>query len=225
MDDSNGSGVNKPNLPKPPALRIKADLLKVRSVPYDEGGQKVEPEQQPAARVMVLEGGAPVNMSRTNENVGSIPATIIAETTAGEVANTMRSKCFQCKHSNTAAWKKLRLLWGNSSDPETFQKLNRVRYALLTTQNPEIARRSEGMDGDFDAEHAISQLAICEPLSEINRDPVIVSPISTCPDEVCTKDNPRGLFVPKDKEMERLGSAAFDQIMRMAEGKAGGTPR
>jgi hypothetical protein len=224
MDDSNGSGV-KPTFAKTPPLRIKADLLKVRSVPYDEAGQKVEPEQQPAARVMVIDGGAPVSMSRDQRNVGSIPASIIAETTAGEVANTMRSKCFQCKNFNTSAWKKLRLLWGNSSDPDVFQKLNRVRYALLTTQNPEVVRRSEGMDGDFDVEHSISQLGVCEPLTEINRDAVIVSPISTCPDEVCTKDNPRGLFVPKDKEMERLGSAAFDQIMRMAEGKAGGTPR
>lgn len=222
MGDSNGQGVKPPGpAPKLPPLRIKSDLLKVRNLPHDDAGQKIDPEQQPARRVMTVEGGAPVDMSMDRgRQIGSIPAEIIAETTAGEVANTLRSRCFQCANFDTEAWKKLRLIWGNSSDPETFKKLNGVRMALLATTNPEIARRSEGQDGDFDVEHAIAQLGICRPLSEINKDGVvIVSPISTCPDNVCSPTNPRGLFEPKDKAHEKIGSAAYDQILNMAAGK------
>lgn len=121
-----------------------------------------------------------------------------------------------CKNFDQATWKKLRLFWGNSSDKELFEKLNRVRMALLTTRNMEISRRSEGQDGDFDVEHAITQLGICQPLTELQGAAVIVSPISTCPDHVCSKERPTGLFTPKDREHEKMGSDAYDAIMRVA---------
>ena len=199
-------------------LRIKSDLLKVRHVPFDLKGDKVEPEAQPAARVISTDSEVTMNMR--GNSVGAIPTQIIAETTAGEVAETMRAKCFLCKRFDSKAWNQIRKLWGNSADKDTFEKLNKIRYALLTMRNNEALSPSIDRGGDLDVEHALAQLGICQPLTELNRDLVIVSPLSTCPDNVCTKDNPKGLFVPKDKEHERLGNTAFDKIMRMAEGKA-----
>ncbi len=220
MGDSNGQGVKPPGPQKLPPLRIKSDLLKVRMLPHDDVGQKIEPEQQPAARVMTVEGGAPVNMRGNDQQVGQIPTQIIAETTAVEAANAMRFKCFMCQNFDQKAWNKIRLIWGNSSDKELFKRLNGVRMALGMTTNQEIARRSQGRDEDFDIEHALTQLGICHPLTEINGSGVvIVSPISTCPDDVCTVSNPQGLFQAKDKDHEKIGSAAFDSIMQMAAGK------
>lgn len=216
MGDSDREGL-KPTFPQLPRLKIRSDVLKVARGPvFNEKGDKAEPEQQPAQRVMTLEGGAPVTGSRDAGKLGSIPTQIIAETSAGEAALAMRSKCFLCKNFDKETWKKLRLFWGNSSDKETFAKLNKVRLALLQTRNTELARRSEGLDGDFDVEHALTQLGICQPLTELNGAAVIVSPISTCPDHVCTKENPTGLFTPKDREREKMGSDAYDAIMRVA---------
>jgi hypothetical protein len=223
MDDSNGSGVKPPGLPQRlPPLRIKSDLLKVRMLPHDDAGQKIEPEQQPAARVMTVDGGAPVNMRGNEKQIGQIPAQIIAETTALDAANAFRSKCFQCANFDQKAWAKLRLIWGNSSDPEIFKKLNGVRAFLLGCRNEEMMRRSIGRDEDFDVEHAIAtQLGICQPLTEINGDGVIiVSAIGTCPDHVISPTNPLGLFEPKDRDHEKIGSQNFDKIMMMAAGKA-----
>lgn len=179
-------------------------------------GEKLEPEQQPAQRVMATD--AAVSM-RGGPQVGSIPTEIVADGTAGEFANAVRSKCFTCKHFDHKGWNQLRLYWGNSQNKDLFEKLNKVRYALLTTQNPELARRSEGLDGDFDVEHSLTQMGICRPLTEMNGAAVIVSPISTCPDEVCTPAAPVGLYLPKDKEHERLSNVGYDKIMRMATGK------
>lgn len=215
-DDSSGSGVKRPQFGNLPALRIRSDILRVGSTAMTMKGEKLEPEAQPAQRVMMTD--AAVSM-RGSGQIGSIPTEIVADGTAGEFANAMRSKCFTCKNFDAKAWTQLRLYWGNSSDKDLFEKLNKVRYALLTTQNPELSRRSEGMDGDFDVEHSVSQLGLCKPMTEMNQDPVIVSPISTCPDQVCTPSNPSGLYVPKDREHERLGSSAYDKIMRMATGR------
>lgn len=216
MDDSNRDGL-KPKFPELPRLKIRSDVLKVARGPvFNTKGDKAEPEQQPAQRVMTVEGGAPVSGSRDAKQLGAIPMQIVAETDAGTAALAMRSKCFLCKNFDTATWKKLRLFWGNSSDKELFEKLNRVRMALLTTRNMEISRRSEGQDGDFDVEHAITQLGICQPLTELQGAAVIVSPISTCPDHVCSKERPTGLFTPKDREHEKMGSDAYDAIMKVA---------
>lgn len=215
MDQSSSSGV-KPVFSTGKPLRIRSDILKVRHVPFTEKGDKIEPEQQPAARVITTD--SEVN-TRDGRTVGSLPTQIITEMTAGDAAESMRSKCFQCKNFDVKAWDRLRLFWGNSSNKEIFEKLNKVRFALLTMRNEEVARRSTGIDGDFDVEHALRQMGICQPLTELNRDPIIVSPISTCPDEVCTPENPRGLFVAKDKDHAMMGDSAYDKIMRMAVGK------
>lgn len=215
-DDSNSSGLKPPSFADLPTLRIRSDVLKVRHHPFDARGHKVEPEQQPVTRVLSTD--AAVSMQRGGPPIGSIPTEIITEGSAGEFASSVRSKCFTCKNFDHKAWEKLRLYWGNSSDKTLFAKLNGVRYSLMVTNNADLSRRSEGIDGDFDVEHSLSQMGLCKPLTEINQDPVIVSPISTCPDNVCTPANPTGLYVPKDKEHARLANSAYDKIMRMAMG-------
>ncbi len=132
----------------------------------------------------------------------------------------LRNPCFQCVHFDRKAWAKLYAYWNDSTSPiEERRNLNGVRAALLETQNADIVDKSSGMDGDMDVEHALSLLGICHPLTEIEKEPVIVYPTGGCPAEVCGPTQPNGFYEPKTPEAERLGSQTFDNVMRLAQGK------
>jgi len=198
-------------------MKIKADLLRVKTGPYNHNGEKVEPEQQGVQRVIRTEFDA---NKKGEGKVGVIPGEIIYNTTAGEVARAMRSPCFSCVHFNRKAWAQLFTYWNNPDSPIDVRKqLNGLRASLLQTSNAEIVDKSMSQEGDMDVEHALSLMGVCEPLSEINRDPVIVHPLSHCPDEVISPTQPDGLYKPKSKDAEKMGSQVFDNVMRLAQGK------
>lgn len=200
-------------------MKIKADLLRVKTGPYNHNGERVEPEQQGVQRVLVTEFDA--NMKGGNK-VGSIQGEVIYNTSAGEVAQAMRSPCFSCAHFNRRAWAKLFAYWNDPASPiDARRNLNGVRASLLQSGNSTIGEKSPGQDGEMDVEHALGLLGVCEPLSEMNRDPVIVYPNGHCPDEVCTPQQPNGLYKPRSADAERMGSQVFDNVMRLAQGKQG----
>jgi hypothetical protein len=195
-------------------MRIKQDLLRVRPA-LAVNGEKLEAEQMPMQRVQTVD--APANIA--GNQVGSIPTEIITDTTVGEMAANMRHPCFSCKNWNRRAWKALYMRWVDPTTPiAERQQLNAIRAALLTTNNATIHDRNEGEDGT-DVEHALGELGICEPLTEIRKDPVIVYPTATCPPEVRTPQQPDGLYKAKDRDNARMGGSVFDNVMRLATGK------
>lgn len=198
-------------------MKIKADLLRIKTGPYNHNGQRVEPEQQGVQRVLVTEFDA--KMQGQQKTVGKIKGEIVYNTSVGEMANAMRNPCFGCRHFDPAAWRKLFVYWNDPTAPVDLRRnLNGIRAALLQTQNAEITDKSTGQDGDMDVEHALSLLGICHPLTEIHKEPVMVYPTGTCPGEVCTPTQPNGFYEPTSVEAERQGSQMFDHVMKLAQG-------
>ena len=197
-------------------MKIKNDMIKIQTAAMDAQGNKLEPEAQPAARVISTDA----NVNGTNQKaLGALNSEIVLQTTAGEIANGVRRQCFQCKHFDTDAFRQYRRNCEVSPHMDKRREINAIRAALLETQNVRIAERHVDKDGEMDAEHALQFLGICHPLTEIHSDAVVVYPIGTCPDEVCTPSQPNGLFTPKSSEADRQSAKSFDEIMLRAAGK------
>lgn len=201
-------------------MKIKADYLRIRNVPFDEAGNPIEPEQQPVQREMVLDVN--VNGSLTGQHLGQVPGQIIVENaTVDDYVAMSRWKCKGCKNFDMPAWKKLMRAWEDPTAPMEQRKyLNGVRAALHESGNASIVERHNDGSGELDVDHALKTLGICRPMSEIHQAPIIVYPMSCCPADVCTPTQPQGLYVPKDRESERQGSEAFDKLMRAAQGRS-----
>lgn len=198
-------------------MKIKADLLRVRSLPYDDKGNKIEPEQQPVQRIFKTESDAGLQGGPT---VGKIATDIIYETNVGAMAGAMRNPCFSCKHFDRRAWRQLLARWNDPLTPiAERQELNGVRAALLGTKNAKIQEKHVSQEGDMDVEHALSTLGICHAFTELNSNVLIVYPTATCPETVCGPTQPNGFYVAKDRDSEKMGSAVFDRVMRLATGK------
>lgn len=197
-------------------MKIKSDMLRIRTVPFDDKGQKMEPEQQPVQRVIHTD--SPATM-RNGQMVGTLPTNIVMDTTVAEMVPGMRRPCFSCKHFDRRNWKELFRLWSEPTAPiEKRRELNAIRAALLETNNAEIQHRHDSEEGMM-VEHAISTLGICRPLTEIDKNPVIVYPKACCPANLITADKPHGLYEPKNKDNERMGSQTFDNLMKAARGE------
>lgn len=202
-------------------MKIKADLLRVKVRQFNDINEKVEPEQQTVQRVLQTDAEVSLNTAR-NKTVGLINSEIVYETTAGEMARAMRHPCFSCKNFNKRAWRELFVSMAADTAPmEKRQELNNIRAALLTTKNAKLQDRHVSQEGDMDVEHAISQLGICMPLTEIHGEPVVVHPTGGCPPEVCGATNPDGFYKSKDLDADKMGSKTFDNVMRLAQGQRG----
>src|SRR5258706_10095963 len=198
-------------------MKIRSDLLKIQPM-VDKQGKSVEPEQQVVQRV--IQTDLPTTMQRGGKQVGTIPGEIVYTSTAGEMAQAMRRPCFSCAKFSRRAWKALYARWADPTTPiDERNQLNGIRAALLQTSNAKIQDRHLSQEGDMDVEHALSVLGGCEPLTEVRSTPVIVCPTGSCPGEVCTPTQPNGFYVAKDKAAERMGSATFDNLMKVATGK------
>ncbi len=196
-------------------MEIKDDFIQIASTAIDADGNKLEPEEQPARRVLITDTQA---KDQHGNVLGAMDTSIVLESTAGEIAEGFRSFCSQCKHFDPDAWAKIRRAWSNPLHPE-HKALNFIRSGLLQTRNAQLRDMHAGQDGDIDLEHAVALLGICHPLTEIKNDVIIVHPLSCCPDEVKGPSSPDGLFEDKSKDAEKRGSAAFDLLMRKAQGK------
>lgn len=200
-------------------MKIKADYLRIRNVPFDAEGKPVEPEQQPVQREIQTSFDVTGNM--TGQHFGSLPSQIIVENhTVQDFVPMARWKCKGCKHFDREAWKKLMAAWEDPSAPiEQRKYLNGIRGMLHETGNADILKRHNDGSGGLDVDHALKTLGICRPMSEIKQAPIIVYPTSSCPIEVCSAEQPQGFYTPKDREAERQGSEAFDKLMRAAQGR------
>ncbi len=205
-------------------MRAKADLLQVQSARHAPDGRVQEPEEQPARRVQVLDGGAPVALGKgpfdpERRPIGSIPGYITRETTAGEIATVLGTRCSLCVHMDSAWWQRLREKWG-APDASAVEK----RYLELF--RVQAIEKLTGGDARAEAvEEAMASLGVCRALTEVYREEVIVTsdPFSGC----LSHPGPHGedlsrLFTPRDAEARRAAAKAKDDVMAMALGRRKG---
>lgn len=196
-------------------MKVNEQLLKIQSLPYDELGNKLEPEALPAERILVID--APVRGSIDQQIGGAIRSSINIQGTVSQFANGLRTMCAECVHFDPGAWERRKAQLEGSK--EGVNQLNNMRWALIQ----EGLGPAEGMhvtqENEVDLEHAIAFLGVCRALTEHKRDETYVHPMSGCPDEVCTPTHPDGFFETRNYETRRAGDAAYDDVMRKAQGK------
>jgi hypothetical protein len=68
-------------------------------------------------------------------------------------------------------------------------------------------------------------MGLCEPLSQVKKDYVVVHKDGCCPDEVKNAQTaPQGYFTPRDSEARKEAAAARDAVLLAAAGKRPLTP-
>lgn len=196
-------------------MEINDSKLEVSSLPFDEKGEKIEPEAQPAR--IVQSASAPMSVS-FDQVIGAMPVSIENYLTAGNLAATVRDPCGSCKHFKRTVWQKIvRKL---RASHEGRQRLNSIMAELLATENISVEEmHATGVDGDFDTDHAVNSLGLCDILTEIHADDVIVHPLGVCPPEMRSAQKPRGAYEARESDNEKIGASEYDAVMRAAQGK------
>lgn len=209
-------------------MKIKREVFQVVPATHAPDGARLEPEERPARRIMQtavpLEWGG---QTITRD----MPGTIVQDNlTAGEVAESFRSRCSICRHFNRQRWLEyyhdLRVSLGDKRKQE---ELNEYRLLIddAAELSPEFyARHSKDAD-EIDQENALRDLGICDALTESwsahkkEFDAQVVFPEGCCPDGT---PGPNGelqfYFQPRDTAYERAGNAGYDAAMRAAQGRA-----
>lgn len=187
-------------------MKIEGEKIEIAHVPYDDKGDKLEPEQQPARRLLY----SPVDTKFDGgTDTGHQMSTFISvEMTAEELAQGIAKPCRACRHFN----KKAALEWYNR--------------AQQTPAGIEILRQFAAEHPNLDElgpERAFGIMGVCNPMSELARETMLVHPDSTCPETVRDWDGQAckfgSHFVPDDRTEEKNSSTVKDQIMRKAEGR------
>lgn len=199
-------------------MKIRSDLLQVRSGGRHEDGTKAEAEEQPVARVLTTD--APVTMSTGAATNQSMRTEIVAESTAGQMADALSHTCGQCKWFDNRGFQEAIRKSDHPAAPiDVRQTVNDIRAALLMTGNASMENRHTGVDGDTDVEAMMMACGFCKALTEHFKDDVIVYPLSACPAEVRDQSRPYGYFEPANRGAVKAGNAARDNILMRASGK------
>ena len=199
-------------------MKIRRDVFAVASGVRAEGtGEKAEPEQAPTQ--IIQETTMPAAL-KTGGNVGNMKMLVTHEAPAGEMAQALAAKCVRCKWFRNKAWRQLVEECDFPTAPlMKRQAINEVRSALLLTRNAAIVEQGE-VDGDFDVEHVMrAHMGLCEALSSLKKDYMVVHKDGCCPEEVKGPQAPVGYFTPKDSEARKEAEAVRDNVLLAAAGK------
>lgn len=195
-------------------MKIKEQLLRIQASPYDDRGQRLEPEERPAERILVVD--TPMKGNLDQQHHGHMRTSVNIQGNAHQFANGLRTMCAQCKHFDGDAWqKKKRQL---SASKEGVQLLNGIRVEMIN-QGLGPATEMHSNEDELDLEHAISFMGFCRAQTEMHREEVLVHPMGGCPPEICTETSPLGYFEDANEATKRIGSAEYDRIMRQSQGK------
>lgn len=186
-------------------MKIDNQLLRIQALPYDEKGEKLEPEAMPAERILLSESPMLGNIDRMEH--GNLPVKVTVQGTAGQFANNLRSMCAQCKHFDNLNWLKRKQQLENSG--EGVRLLNNMHWELM----------NQGLDNDHDREQALGMMGYCKAISEMQKDDVLVHLTGGCPPEYCTPSQPNGFFDDVNFDSKRIADKAYDSVMKQAEGK------
>lgn len=194
-------------------MKIRGELLKIQASPYDEKGEKLEPEELPAERILLTE--TRIKGSIDQELHDPIRTSVNVQSTVGKFANGLRTMCAQCKHFDGEGWLKRKAILERSGAEGTIF-LNGMRSALIQQGLGPASGMHATPDEDIDLEHAISFMGYCKALCEHLKDEILVHPMSGCPKEVCTPSQPNGFFENTNLDSQRIGDAAYDSVMNKA---------
>lgn len=197
-------------------MRIKRDVFAVASGVRAADGTKAEPEQQPTRTL--IETSMPIN---TPQGAASMPMLLTHDAPAGEAAQALSARCISCKWFRRRAWAQLVEECDFPTAPlMKRQAINEVRSALLLTKNASITEPGEDKDGDFDVEHVMrTHMGLCEALSNVRKDYVVVHMTGCCPDDVKSPSQPVGYFTPRNSDVKKAIDAHRDEVLNKAAGK------
>lgn len=210
--------------PIKPGVMIKRGTLDFSRQP------QVDPEGQTAVRR--LESTAPIG-PQGGSAVGGIPSVLEYKSTAGALANAVKTACIACRHHNVRAWRAwVAAATGPAATAEQKQTIQTLRGRLLIDG---VGIFSD--DGEFDVEATLMSFGICEVLSDWVKGivgenpihwPIVTAKDATCPTyvavegarmEVTTPAQPLGLFRPKDLDARKHGAKRYDAVLFGAAGK------
>lgn len=190
-------------------MEIKSERIEVVPLTRDEKGEKLEPEQAPARRLLdVSQSITLVGADGEKRTTGALPMSISVELPALELAQGMSQPCFSCKHFDVPAW----------------QDYRRARLATAEGRAEFLAMGEELMRSAYadpeDVEDVMASMGICRVLTEARNDAIMVHPASTCPDRLPHNGErfPRS-YEPRTSDDARQSTLTFDTIMRSAQGR------
>jgi len=193
-------------------MKIKNDLLRIQASNYDDDGDRLEPEEKPAERILPID--APVTGRTDGKILGSLPAMITVQGTVAQFAQQVRTQCAGCKWFDQRAFLSYRR--ANELSKSKIQEMNAIRGALLETG---VADFTDDPNASEDVEAQLNMMGICQAITEQMKEPMIVHPESSCPDEFRSEASPDGYYVTLNRDVQKVKDSAFDQIMRQATSK------
>lgn len=196
-------------------MDIKGEKIEVVPLTRDQNGERIEPEQAPARRL--LDVSDRVKLTHNGEKTdATLPMSISVEMPAHELAMGMSQPCFSCRHFDQKAWYEYRRSREGTIDGR--DEMARYKAELIRTTNaaPTVDASGENVDVEF----AMRSMGICRVLTEACREATIVYPVSTCPAALPKTGEafPRA-YVPRTSDDAKQSTATFDSIMRSAQGR------
>ncbi len=209
---------------KPAELEITGKKIEFSQTPQTDA------EGQAAKITYATRAGAGMGQVNRGE-LGSIPAVIQYDTTAGELADGARTACQACRHWDQTTWLKM----VRDADSPLASKEDKWTITQART------RLFKAYGADYEA--ALMQFGICKVMSEIihgwvKKDPLhwpaATSADANCPEYVSagmsplgipnrvtikTPANPFGLFKPKDLDAIKIGNQRRDGVLFDADRK------
>jgi hypothetical protein len=196
-------------------MEIKNEKIEVVPLTRDEKGERIEPEQAPARRLLNVSD----RITLTNQGVKSeqsLPMSVSVEMPAHELAIGMSQPCFSCRHFDQKAWYDYRRARMATADGR--EEMARYKAELIRSTN--AAPTLDVTGEDVDVEFAMQSMGVCRPLTEACREITIVYPVSTCPATLPNSITPfPRCYEPRTSDDARNSTATFDQIMRTAQGR------
>lgn len=190
-------------------------------------GDPIEPEEQAAEVVQPISTMVTIGNGsmRTDVDMRTMPREIqemarnkmghiVHTMSAGELARSAMEKCAHCLYFNHEKWNRLLANVETGGDQLKLVDLNVARsHAAEMFQISDFGDKHVGTDG-MDLEHALKSFGICDALTEHMNDLIIVTPMSSCPD-----DQPYFFKPRKNLEDRRNRVTGHDWIMRRAQGR------
>lgn len=194
--------------------------------PEREKGAGVEPEEQAAevvqaVPIVVTVGSSPmardVPMTSLPKAIQKAAMTlhghIAHQTTAGELAASMRIRCGGCRHFDPEGWQKVKREAEASFDRDRLLELNVIRGLVERSENAHLREMHDlAGDGSLDLEHALNSLGLCRALTEHLKEAIFTHPVATCPD-----DQPFFFEPKRELRARRDAASAYDWLLTRAE--------